>query len=237
MAKHILQALQQCSLVLEVKEEISNIYTVVKSWLQPSQDWLDWQINFRLTANAWCIRLACILHDPPLFSVKWLLFHEHICSSSTPPPANTPNRAFTQHSHTSSCMTAVGFVWLWWMRQAVQRSGTNTVNTFPTRQGSCLSWRGHPQLSRLTESFGAMVLTATDPGRGRHGGDVHFKEDVAVFICVCAQAKEQRQERKHNILYLWDFSFVHVCACRGGLCNFPVYVHAFLQKSVWVCGR
>lgn len=33
-----------------------------------------------------------------------------------------------------------------------------------------------------------MVLTGTGPARGRHGEDVHFKENVAVFICACVQA-------------------------------------------------
>lgn len=40
-----------------------------------------------------------------------------------------------------------------------------------------------------------MVLTGTDPGRGIHGGDVHFKEDVAVFIGVCVQANVGKIER------------------------------------------
>lgn len=53
-----------------------------------------------------------------------------------------------------SSVTAVVFVGMWCMMQAVQRTGTNTVNTLPTRRGSWLRRRDCPQLRLLTESFG-----------------------------------------------------------------------------------
>lgn len=34
-----------------------------------------------------------------------------------------------------------------------------------------------------------MVLTGTGQGRGKHGADVRFEEDVAVFICLCKKEK------------------------------------------------
>lgn len=49
-----------------------------------------------------------------------------------------------------------------------------------------------------------MVMTGTDPERGNHGGDVHFKEDAAVFICVCIQGRVARREK------IWHFS-IFVC--------------------------
>lgn len=59
-----------------------------------------------------------------------------------------------------------------------------------------------------------MVLTGTDPERGRHGEDVHFKEDVAVFIYVCVQVKARRRGEQ-----IWRFIifvyFLSVYCMRG----------------------
>lgn len=44
-----------------------------------------------------------------------------------------------------------------------------------------------------------MVLTGTDPERGRHGEDVHFKEDIAVFMCLCTS--ESRKKRANMTFY------------------------------------
>lgn len=38
-----------------------------------------------------------------------------------------------------------------------------------------------------------MVLTGTDPKRGKQGGDVHFKKRAAVFICLCTNRAKTRE--------------------------------------------
>lgn len=59
----------------------------------------------------------------------------------------------TQCSHSGAAWLLFFFSWLWWMRRAVYRSGTNAGNTFPARRGR-LNQRDCPRLSWLTESFG-----------------------------------------------------------------------------------
>lgn len=55
-----------------------------------------------------------------------------------------------------------------------------------------------------------MVLTGTDPKRGKHGGDVHFKEDAAVFICLCTN----RVKKRENMTFCYlSPSFLFSCVC------------------------
>jgi len=50
-----------------------------------------------------------------------------------------------------------------------------------------------------------MVLTATDPGRGKCGAYEHFEEDVAVFICV-RTARRVKNRENMTFAYLGVFS-------------------------------
>lgn len=54
-----------------------------------------------------------------------------------------------------------------------------------------------------------MVLTGTDPKRGKHGGDVHFKEDAAVFICLCTNRVKKRENM--TFCYLSPSFFLFSC--------------------------
>lgn len=56
-----------------------------------------------------------------------------------------------------------------------------------------------------------MVLTGTDPKRGKHAGDVHFKEDAAVFICLCTNRVKKRENM--TFCYLSPSFFLFSCVC------------------------
>lgn len=58
-----------------------------------------------------------------------------------------------------------------------------------------------------------MVLTGTDPKRGKHGGDVHFKEDAAVFICLCTN----RVKKRENMTFCYLSPSCFLCLCVSAL--------------------
>lgn len=60
-----------------------------------------------------------------------------------------------------------------------------------------------------------MVLTGTDPKRGKHGGDVHFKEDAAVFICLCTNRVKKRENM--TLLSFSIFFSFFLCVCVSAL--------------------
>lgn len=150
--------------------------------------------------------LSCVLTWPPPLltlkshsSPKFSALFQDLVHSDTQKDAHQQTRlqtVFTQCWHSEAAWLLL-FFWLWWMRRAVQRSGTNAVNTFPARRGR-LNQRLSP--TELADwEFWAKVVTGTGPSRGKHGGDVHFKEVIAVFICRCVQAGAQKWEG------IWDF--------------------------------
>lgn len=81
-----------------------------------------------------------------------------------------------------------------------------------------------------------MVLTGTGPGRGKHCEDVHFKEDVAVFICVCVQARVQIREGIYFIIFLFEFFQYTVCMqfILAFVCE-CMHMVVSLQQCVMVC--
>lgn len=75
-----------------------------------------------------------------------------------------------------------------------------------------------------------MVLTGTDPGRGKHGGDVHFKEECcSIYLCLCTSESGEKRENMTfyylcvfaffvSVLYAWNRAvysqfFSCVCVC------------------------
>lgn len=79
-----------------------------------------------------------------------------------------------------------------------------------------------------------MVLTGADPGRGTHGGDAHFKEDVAVFICVCLQAKVGTRGGNMKLYYLYVFAFLS-CMEWHFIYTTLLCVHTYCMPSAAAC--